>query len=425
MDLADTRVSKMAALAALDSWIQLLRKPWFVLGLSAALWVVLAASPLHGLDFGVYREGAAVFLGGERSIYDPVPIEAGTRGLPFTYPPFAALIFLPFALMPVWLGFMLITATSCLCLVAVAVLVVEYLERAGTFGRFASNPSARGVAVILATALIGLLGPWRESLDFGQINAMIMLLVVVDLLRPPGRIPRGFLIGLAAGIKLTPLVFGLIFLARRDFRSILAMGAGLASTLAAGWLLAPEESRTYWFKLLGDPARIGDPDTLYNMSLNALTFHLGLGGGAQRAAWILLCLTVVGLGYLAIRSLDRGGDHVVAIVANAVVMLAISPISWFHHWVWAALFIPVAWVMGGRLAGLWRTVGRVLALAIYPAFVLSSVTVTLLLTGEVQETGPLAWKLLSNTGLVLSLTTLGLWAFAPQRAKRLQPALIG
>lgn len=413
------RASKESAVALARLWLPLLRKPWFIAGLGLAIAVVLAAAPMEGLDFGVYREGAAVLLSsdGGRTIYDPVPLSAGTRGLPFTYPPFAALIFIPFALMPAWLGFALISATSCLCLVVVSAIAVEYLARSGVFGS-APATGVRGVALIAATTLFGLLAPWRESLGFGQINAMLMLLVVLDLVRPQGKVPRGVLIGVAAGIKLTPLVFGLLFLARRDFRSVLAMGLGAAGTAVAAWIVAPNESAKYWFAMLGDAGRIGDPSTMYNLSLNALSYNLGLEGPAQRVVWILMCLLVVVAGYVAIRTLESRGDLFAAITANAIVMLAISPISWGHHWVWIALIVPAAWVSSSRFLGLRKGLVRALAVATCLSFVLSSLSASVLLTDDVQESGPLVWELLSKSGLVLSLAVLALWAFVPARTSR-------
>lgn len=394
-------------------WLGIVRRPWFLIALAAVLGIVVAASPMGGLDFRVYREGAKVLFAGpgERSLYDPMPHDLGTRGLPFTYPPFAAVLFLPFALMPATLGMVLISATSLLCLLAVAVLGVAYVDRAGALGWFGRSQARRGAAVLLATLLLGLSGPWRESLDFGQINAMIMMLIVVDLVRPAGRIPRGVLIGVAAGIKLTPLAFGLIFLARREFKPLLGMAAGFAGSITVGWVLAGRESLVFWSSVLGSATRVGDPSDMYNLSLNSLMFHVGLEGTAQRVAWAVACLAMVAVGYAAIRVATRRGSLMAGIVINALVMLAISPVSWFHHWVWVGLALPVLWVAASRRIGAERLLGRILCLALYVSFYLSSYALTILISGQVQNTGPLSWKLISSLGLLLSLAVLG-WGLA-------------
>ncbi len=97
------------------------------------------------------------------------------------------------------------------------------------------------------------LGPWRETLAFGQINILLMGLMAADLLSrnrrwTSGFPGSGFLVGVAAGIKLTPLVFGLYFLMRKDWRGLLNMGAGFAGTVLLGWLLRPAESLQFWLR---------------------------------------------------------------------------------------------------------------------------------------------------------------------------------
>ncbi|MCQ1999899.1 glycosyltransferase 87 family protein [Arthrobacter zhaoxinii] len=393
---------------------------WFALGLPAALVLVILGAQIHGLDFTVYREGARAFLGlGEHRLYDPSLVQTDTRGLPFTYPPFAALLLTPFALLPEAVGLFLLTATSCLCLVLTAFLVSRYLQENKVLPpklRTALGGSA-GVAV-LATLLIGILGPWREGLGFGQINPMLMLLVLADLLRPASsKLPRGILIGLAAGIKLTPLAFGLIFLVRRDWRAILTMGAAFAATIAVGWLASPEQSRTFWLDSLFDSTRVGDTTDMYNVSLNSFLAHLGTPDALQRPLWLLASAAVVVLGFFAIRRSDARGDTVAAISANAVVMLAISPISWFHHWVWIALVLPALWVAVRRRRAGVRAAGTALLVALVPVFMLSSITVTMMLTGVVSGQGPAALELFTGLGVVLPVAALGFWATAPAPAR--------
>ncbi|MFJ6000960.1 glycosyltransferase 87 family protein [Arthrobacter sp. NPDC092385] len=380
---------------------------------AVVLAVVVLAAQIHGLDLSVYREGALALLGraGEKDLYDDALVQTDTRGLPFTYPPFAALLFVPLALVPAGLALGIVTALSCACLVAVSVVVVRYLRHGGTPHRPADWTPA---AVVAAMLLIGISGPWREGLGFGQVNALLMVLVLADLLRST-RLPSGVLIGLAAGIKLTPLAFGLVFLARRDWRSLAWMAASFASTVAIGWSLAPRESAAFWRDALFDSSRVGATADLYNVSLNSIVAQSGLVEGLQRPAWVLACLAVIAVGYVAIRRADDDGDNLRAIAANAVVMLAISPISWFHHWVWIALVFPVGHVFARRQTGALRTASRVLLAALVPVMMFSSITVTLTLTGTVSGEGPLPLRLFTGLGVVLPVALLALWALRPLR----------
>ncbi|GAB3537839.1 glycosyltransferase 87 family protein [Arthrobacter tecti] len=381
-----------------------------VLGLIA----VIMIAKIHGLDFHVYRQGAVTLLeAGGTQLYDPVAVDTASKGLPFTYPPFAALLFTPLALIPGSAGLTLMTLISCACLVAISFIVVNYLGKSGSMGSLAGT-SGKLLAVALATLLIGITGPWREGLGFGQINSIIMLLIVVDLVRPPSRIPRGALIGLAAGIKLTPLAFGLIFLARGDWRSILTMGATFAGTIAIGWLVLPVGSGAFWLDALLNPERVGDTDDMYNVSINSLLAHLHTPEDLHRVIWLLLCAALIAVGFIAIRKADSYGDVIAAISANAIVMLAISPISWFHHWVWIALIIPALYVTARRRTGWARAVGLGLAVIMLPTFMMSSMTLTLLLNGSTSGQGPMHLEVISGTGLIQSLVALAYWAAMPR-----------
>nr|WP_294631788.1 glycosyltransferase 87 family protein [uncultured Rothia sp.] len=60
-------------------------------------------NPFGGLDFSIYRMGAMTIFDNEgftKDLYAPAFVEIGVLKLPFTYPPFAALVFLPFAFLP-------------------------------------------------------------------------------------------------------------------------------------------------------------------------------------------------------------------------------------------------------------------------------------------------------------------------------------
>lgn len=391
------------------------------LGLALGLALVVLAAQIHGLDLTVYREGALALLGraGDKELYDDALVRTDTRRLPFTYPPFAAILFVPLALVPEVLALGIVTALSCICLIGVAVVVVRYLRTAGSAD---SRPAwSIALAVLAAVLLIGISGPWREGLGFGQVNALLMVLILADLLRST-RLPSGVLIGIAAGIKLTPLAFGLRFLARRDWRSLTWMASSFAATVAVGWLLAPRESAIFWLDALFDASRVGATADLYNVSLNSIVTQSGLVEGLQRPVWVLASLAVIVVGYGAIRRSDDDGDHVRAIAANAVVMLAISPISWFHHWVWIALVFPAGYVFARSRAGASRTISHVLLAALVPVMMLSSITITLTFTGTVSGEGPLPLRLFTGLGVVLPVGLLALWARRPVRTPSALPA---
>jgi alpha-1,2-mannosyltransferase len=281
----------------------------------------------YRIDLEVYRTGAKVLLRGG-DLYGRLPRLGDGHELPFTYPPFAALIFIPLAILGYGMANWLLTAVSVVC-VAVSLWCIA-----------ASTPGEAGARMrrLLPWALPAalLLEPVRSTLTYGQINVLLMALVSVDCLTRAPRWPRGIGVGIAAALKLTPGVFLLFFLLRRDLRSAVRAGLSFAACTGAGFALAPRDSLRYWTQIAYQPARIGGISYASNQSILATLARLGLGTPARAWLWLALCLLVAALTVTGIRGALEAGQPAYALLLNAAAGLLISPISWSHHWVWAA-----------------------------------------------------------------------------------------
>ncbi|THJ65475.1 DUF2029 domain-containing protein [Arthrobacter echini] len=156
----------------------------------AACALVWWISFIHSLDFNVYRAGAGAYLGleGSTGLYDrELWHVAGSSWLPFTYPPFAVLFFLPYAVIPAGVGAVLHTGVLIVSMLVVGHLVITRTPRLNAFLR--QQSSWRHAALVGAMVfLVGFSGPWREGISFGQINAVLMAVILLDLLRTTGRI---------------------------------------------------------------------------------------------------------------------------------------------------------------------------------------------------------------------------------------------
>lgn len=292
------------------------------------------------LDLRVYRAGGQAWLDGAPLYADEFGRRYGT-GLPFTYPPVAAAVFTVFAVLPWAVAVAVMAAVSLAALVGVAVLVVR-----------------RPVVAVAAVVAGGvLLEPVRLTLSFGQVNLVLMVLVVADCLVPRTWWPRGLLIGLAAAVKLTPFAFLLFFAARRQWRPVFVAVAAFAGVTLVAWVSSPGETPAYLSTVLGDPARIGGLTYTGNQSLNGFWHRLGLGDTLTTALWLLSALVVVVVGWQAVRRTSAADDTLGALLAAATAGLLASPVSWSHHWVWALL--AGVWVVP-RLRE-WRWPGRVAA----------------------------------------------------------------
>jgi alpha-1,2-mannosyltransferase len=187
--------------------------------------------------------------------------------------------------------------------------------------------------------------PVRETLAFGQINIILMALVLADTLTRRPLLPRGVLIGLAAAIKLTPAVFILVFLVQRQWRhAATTFLAGVGFTLAAA-VVSLDNSLTYWLNTLRDTSRIGNEAYASNQSVRGLLARLAEPGEqAPGVVWLVLVAVCLGLIIAAMaRVAGAGGGPLGVVLVAATVALVCSPVSWSHHWVW---LLPVGLALG-------------------------------------------------------------------------------
>jgi alpha-1,2-mannosyltransferase len=321
-----------------------------------ALMLLFAVKGVEMPDALVYRaEGAAVVHG--RDLYG----FAVTEGrLPATYPPFAALLFMPTAWLPdVALKAVFLTGNALLLAWLVhlsarlAGLPAGHLDGWPT-GRPARRSADRPAAwagcgpglplLCAATALALWLEPVFQTFAFGQINLALACLVLWDLTRPPGARGRGAAIGVAAGIKLTPGLFVVYLLLRGRRREAAAALAAFAGTVAVGALVLPAASVTYWTRLVLDTGRVGKAWIIDNQSLQGLVAR-ALHTQTPGAAWLLPAVVLGGAGLL---SANRTDKERWGVVLTGLTALLVSPISWSHHWVWCVPLIAVLLADGHR-----------------------------------------------------------------------------
>lgn len=298
----------------------------------------------YHIDFHVYREGGAAFLAGD-NLYTR-DYEVRGINLPFTYPPLAAILFAPLAWVPLSVAAAAWTIITAVLLWWCIVIVLR---------RCLPDLAVADHRVIATWALpVALLfEPVRETLSFGQINVLLMTLVLVDTMARRPWLPRGVFIGLAAAIKLTPAVFILYFLVRRDWRgAVTTVSSAVAFTLVA-FLISPVNSWTYWLDTLSNTGRIGGLAYTANQSIQGMLFR-ALPESAVDPVWFVLVLLALGLLVAAMVRVHRAAPEPAAavpglVVLNSLVSLVCSPVSWSHHWVW---LVPLTVVTG---VSAWRT----------------------------------------------------------------------
>ena len=305
----------------------------------------------YRIDIDVYRLGGRAFLDGV-DLYGPLPDTEVGANLPFTYPPIAAALFSVFAVMPLVAASTLLSILSVVGLAWVLTLVLRDVTR-----RSLSDAWWLALPVL---ALISWLGPMRENIEFGQFNVLLMVLVLTDVLAGKGKPWRGWLTGLAVAIKLTPAVFLVHYLLRRDWRSLIMTMVSFGVYTAIGFALRPADSVEYWTSALRDTGRIGNAGFPSNLSINGFLHRLGLDGTTATVTWFVVS-ALVGLVIMWIaRRLLQAGQEAAAALVVGLIALFCSPVSWGHHWVWALplLVVLALWAAQG-LASPWGSLALV------------------------------------------------------------------
>ena len=393
--------------------------------LAIPVWMMLADWAKQGLDFSVYWFGGSILNQAGTSpsdLYGPSVASAGGPQLPFTYPPFAALVFGLLARLPQAPALMVFNVAGVALAAWVAVTIVRYWSSKPDLRSALSFTRSCWIAAALFLAVL-FLGPWRETLAFGQINIILMGLMVIDLLgglsKRKGFRGTGLLVGIAAGIKLTPLVFGLYFLMRKDWRGLANMAVGFAGTVLLGWLLRPAESLQFWLEILPDTSRIGGAGYVDNLSIKGALLHFGVSHDAVTLPWIVLSLATVVLAAVLVRAASAQGARVIAISTTALAMLLISPVSWSHHWVWMAVVLPAfAWTIKetpARFAAQRVVMGAVLAVSTLVFFFSPKTIGTALGSQDLNVQTPGLWIMASSAGVFCAVAILVCWLVVLRR----------
>jgi alpha-1,2-mannosyltransferase len=291
------------------------------------------------VDLAVYRSGGLI-VRHVRPLYDPqlkAPlydwVGYGRLHLPFTYTPFAAIAFALISFIPWWLSQQLSVAVDILALLAALWFTL------GGLG-YRHDKATRLGATLLGAAAVFWTEPVLRTMYLGQVNLVLMALIIWDLCQPDtprSRHYKGFATGVAAGIKLVPLIFIPYLLLARKFRQAAMACAGFAFTIVLGFVILPADSSKWWFHgLFVQGGRTGFTGWAGNQSLDGLITRLTGSVNSAKPEWIAAAIVVGAAGVIAAALLDRKGYPVPALLMAALTGLLVSPISWDHHWVWIA-----------------------------------------------------------------------------------------
>ncbi|GAA0955127.1 hypothetical protein GCM10009558_072740 [Virgisporangium aurantiacum] len=321
----------LAALSSVDrlpaptwrmpAWLKASPWAWTIPAAAAALPIglLLASPPDQRLkDFLVYH-GAGAEAGNGMNLYDFRTV----FDMPFTYPPFAALVMEPLSRMPLGLAQALWTLATLAAVVALAPVALR--------------PVVDRIGMPLTVTAILLTSPVRSHLRFGQVGVFLVLLVALDLVQRKGF--KGWGLGLAIAVKLTPAVYlPWLFVSRKGKRLGGTLAWVVGSTVLGLVLLWPSAG-DYMFRASRDTTRFGANDIPGNQSVRGMLLR-ALDPHTAETAWLVLAVLLVAVGTYQAWRCERAGNRLAAVGVLAALSVAVSPISWVHHLVW--LVLPIS-----------------------------------------------------------------------------------
>jgi len=299
--------------------------------------IVVATHPadamLNGFDLQVYLEGGKLARWQPDTLYTWHAYKE--PGIMFTYTPFAAMVFAVLSFLPWRVLEDVGVLVSTFALMATVWIAFREL---GVAGRRAER---LGWTLLLA-GVVFWVEPVQRALHLGQVELLLMVLIVWDMCQPDRRRFKGAGVGIAAAIKLVPLLFIAYLLITRRFRAAVVAIVVFVVTIVAGFIALPHASSQWW--LHGDfwqAGRTGFVGSGTNQSLRGMITRFAGSATAGEPVWLVVAVVVGAVGLWAAVMLHRAGLRFEGLMTCALTALLISPISWDHHWIWVAPFLAV------------------------------------------------------------------------------------
>jgi hypothetical protein len=219
------------------------------------------------------------------------------------------------------------------------VLAVVFTTRWLVLPVIARHGLPRTFTLVAAVLLVLAVESIRETITFGQINMLLVVLILADLLFavPQARRWAGVGVGLATALKLFPGIFIVYLLATRRWRAAAVASATAAAATLLAAAIAPRDSWRFWTQELWDTERVGRTDIVGNQSLFGLLSRFTAPEKPDRLLWLLLVTAVAVYGLWRATRAARAGDALTGLTLAGLVGALASPITWTHHIYW---FVP-------------------------------------------------------------------------------------
>ncbi|MDO4909740.1 MAG: glycosyltransferase 87 family protein [Corynebacterium sp.] len=343
------------------------------------------------IDFNVYQAAGRAWLHGA-ALYDDSFTQGHTLS-PYIYPPLAALFFVVLTPFPPVVGALIVEIASLASLWAINFMV---LRRAG-------QPMS---IVWLSFLICCTFHPVRILFDLGQIDLILLCLIVADVC---GFLPdclRGFGVGLAGALKLSPALFGMIFLVRRQWPAVIRAAVIFFASIGLTGILNWPQTKEFWLHQLNAVSVVNPADYFRNQSLRGFLSRSGLPESYWDTVANPIFLIFIVIALVIVFRLRKNPDYTSSLLIVCLATYLGSPVSNIHNWVGVVIFAPWLFTMTSRRA-------QVLVFAVVFLFAIHFSAGNAYLTHAHSLAGVIEW-LWNNAiffGGFVALVGLGIYAF--------------
>ncbi len=317
---------------------------------------IYMAARFYGLgDFDLVYASPARFFGTD---YPQSWVQAtaalgypGQQTFPYIYPPLWAAVFAPIATrtdpMTFFAGAYFVQIAA---LAAAPLLAWRLMRPALPFSLFAGLS-----VVLLSTSVIAAHAAFHSQ---PQITVTVLILLAFERLASNRPVTAGAVLGLAAALKVAPVLLVAIFLIERQYRAAIACIAVAGALALASLIIAGPDLHGVFLekiRLLGQQLVIWD----LNISLRAALYQLNeLAAGrpfpASSVAQPLLVAAPVWVGLVATGILGAAAALIwrasratpqpprlgLRLAAGFLILTLCAPLSWAHHYLLVLLLVP-------------------------------------------------------------------------------------
>ncbi|MGH3428258.1 MAG: glycosyltransferase 87 family protein, partial [Mycobacteriales bacterium] len=178
----------------------------------------------------------------------------------------------------------------------------------------------------------------------------------------------GIGIGLAAAIKLTPLLFIVYLVTTRRWRPSATATATTAAATLLGAIALPSESWRYFTDLMFNVESISNAARSPNQSIGAFLARVAGDTTPPTLPWLVLVVPVAAFGLWRAYHAYRQGADLAGFTIVGLTTALVSPISWTHHLVWVIPALVVLVSAAVESTGIRRYLWGTTALGMFALF---------------------------------------------------------